>query len=537
MRILFTIPHYYRPSQQGFHGSEQGAAERAASLTRCLSALHQHFGEKTQGLLDGPQQRVLPANQQFWNTLEVVLCTTGEDHLLAHLPAGLCRRHATNVHPRLLGYACHEVLRDGLGQFDFFCYLEDDGLLSDPLFFHKLTWFNRIAGEEALLQPNRFELNLQPHVHKVYVDGDLVDPTVSVRFQDITQDPTITASLMETDLVFRRTDNPHAGGFFLNAAQMARWVAAPYFLDRSSAFWGPLESAATLGIMRTFKVYKPAPENAGFFEMEHLNPRYEVHLHEEGDRSTVTFFIKSRAPTGPAPKPCQRVDLLPQRPPYPRKLAQELGLRGLQYGCGWNLREGWLNTDIVGLADAQGHRTAAGHLARLDDLFYYLQHDAAQPFPFEDESFDWIYSEHLLEHLTLHEAVVWLKDTRRLLRPGGRLRLSTPDLRRYIQGYLDEQGRFFEEHRKRLKALGLKQIPQRRAWMVNQIFQNGGHRWIYDLDELTFVAHLAGFDPAHLTECRFRQGPVPDLCALDLPVRNDESIYVEIIRMKTQRQS
>ncbi len=81
-----------------------------------------------------------------------------------------------------------------------------------------------------------------------------------------------------------------------------------------------------------------------------------------------------------------------------------------------------------------------------------------------------------------------------------------------------------------MKALGLKQIHQRRAWMVNQIFQNWGHRWIYDLDELTFVARLAGFDPARVTECRFRQGPVPDLGALDLPVRNDESIYVEIVR-------
>ena len=66
--------------------------------------------------------------------------------------------------------------------------------------------------------------------------------------------------------------------------------------------------------------------------------------------------------------------------------------------------------------------------------------------------------------------------------------------------------------------------------MVNQIFQHWGHRWIYDFDELTFAARRAGFDPARATECRFRQGRVPEVCALDLLVRNDESLYVELTR-------
>jgi hypothetical protein len=50
---------------------------------------------------------------------------------------------------------------------------------------------------------------------------------------------------------------------------MAYWAAQPHFLDRDTGFIGPLESAATLGIMRTFRVYKPAVENASFLEIEH----------------------------------------------------------------------------------------------------------------------------------------------------------------------------------------------------------------------------------------------------------------------------
>jgi hypothetical protein len=51
---------------------------------------------------------------------------------------------------------------------------------------------------------------------------------------------------------------------------MAHWMRQPHFLDRSPAFIGPLESAATLGIMRTFRIYKPARENASFLEIEHF---------------------------------------------------------------------------------------------------------------------------------------------------------------------------------------------------------------------------------------------------------------------------
>ena len=45
-------------------------------------------------------------------------------------------------------------------------------------------------------------------------------------------------------------------------------------VTRDTSFVGPLESAATLGIMRTFKVYKPARENANFLEVEHYGRRF-----------------------------------------------------------------------------------------------------------------------------------------------------------------------------------------------------------------------------------------------------------------------
>jgi hypothetical protein len=55
---------------------------------------------------------------------------------------------------------------------------------------------------------------------------------------------------------------------------MARWAAQPDFLQRERAFVGPLESAATLGIARHFRVYKPERTNASFLELRHIHNRY-----------------------------------------------------------------------------------------------------------------------------------------------------------------------------------------------------------------------------------------------------------------------
>ena len=86
--------------------------------------------------------------------------------------------------------------------------------------------------------------------------------------------------------MIERTSNPHSGCFFLNAAQMIAWANRGDFLDRATGFIGPLESAATLGIMRAFRVYKAAEDNAAFFEIEHFGTGFIRHLRrrEQGTR-------------------------------------------------------------------------------------------------------------------------------------------------------------------------------------------------------------------------------------------------------------
>ncbi len=216
------------------------------------------------------RRTTIPANPSS-TTADVVVCTTSGKHLLDKLPldSRYFTHHATAANPRLLGFECHAVLRDRLAAgYDYYCYLEDDLILRDPLFFTKLRWFTNQFGEDLLLMPNRFEVGRNQRVHKAFVDGPL-RPGATSAFQDVTELHELTGEVLGSRVVFQRSTNPHSGSFFLNAPQMATWAAKPHFLDRDTNFIGPLESAATLGVMRTFRVYKPVAENASFLELEH----------------------------------------------------------------------------------------------------------------------------------------------------------------------------------------------------------------------------------------------------------------------------
>src|SRR5438270_5716020 len=275
MRILFAIPHYYTAEGGGRHGSEGGDAERRARATRlCLAALQQTFSE-SQGLSDGRGGvRLHAANPNLRATITIALCTTGDSHLVPHLEGCPFNHIRTNAEPMYLGFECHKVLRSGLDRYDWFGYLEDDLRLADGLFFQKLAWFNREFGDEAVLQANRFEIADEPAPYKLYIDGNLSDPTLTPALQQIEEERHIVATALGERLAFQRVDNPHSGCFFVNAAQLAHWAAQPDFAAPSTRLFGPLESAATLGIIQYFRAYKPARENAAFLELEHLAHRY-----------------------------------------------------------------------------------------------------------------------------------------------------------------------------------------------------------------------------------------------------------------------
>jgi predicted SAM-dependent methyltransferase len=225
---------------------------------------------------------------------------------------------------------------------------------------------------------------------------------------------------------------------------------------------------------------------------------------------------------------CERLEPLAQEPPYDAALMKRLGLAGLQVGALDRRHPSCLNSDLCGLMDFALRTTEMNRIFRVDGRTHFIQLDATREMPFADGTFAWVYAEHFIEHISLRDAVGWLKEVRRVLQPKGYARITTPDLRRYAAAYMAGDDAFFAAHRERMKAFGFPGMEPRAAWMVNQIFQFWGHRWIYDLDELRHAATEAGFAPDAVRECAFRQGRDPGVAALDFELRSDETLYVEL---------
>ncbi|MFV3129514.1 hypothetical protein [Niveispirillum sp. KHB5.9] len=278
-RLLVTIPHYYRQGSNSRYGSGRDKAEaRIHGLRRCITALHQSLGSR-HAIIQISTETAHPIIPQQGVEIDIVICTAGEDHLIGELALGddLFTHEPTDIpDPMFLGFECHRVLKERFGAYDWYAFMEDDLVISDPWFLVKCAWFQKYCGPMKVLQPNRFEVAGGPP-QKVYIDGDLKEGMVR---QILPNGPEaeLKGHFLDLEIRMVRALNPHSGMFMLSSVQMQHWLQQPRFLNRDSSFLGPLESAATCGILRTFQVFKPHVGNAAFLEVQHYGHAFMRHI-------------------------------------------------------------------------------------------------------------------------------------------------------------------------------------------------------------------------------------------------------------------
>jgi len=162
-----------------------------------------------------------------------------------------------------------------------------------------------------------------------------------------------------------------------------------------------------------------------------------------------------------------------------RRYAATHDVPKLQIGAGPNILPGWLNTDLLPDFYPEHRR----RVVRLDAL---------KPFPFADASFDYVFSEHQIEHVTEPEARRLVAECYRVLRPGGRIRIATPDLAAIVRLYHGELSTSEEEYIEWVLERfhpGVRS-GNRTCYVVNQMLNGHGHRFVYD--ETTLAALLVG---------------------------------------------
>jgi SAM-dependent methyltransferase len=174
----------------------------------------------------------------------------------------------------------------------------------------------------------------------------------------------------------------------------------------------------------------------------------------------------------------------------------------LNVGCGPATISGWLNVDC----------TLVPGVDLVGDLREGLQ--------LADASIDYIVAMHVLQDLPYLDVLPALRELRRVLKPGGVLRLGLPDLERAIAAWHRGDAGYFYIPDDEVRSLGGK--------LVAQAIWYGSVRTPFTWDFLEELSGKAAFTTVR--RCAFGQtfSGWPDIVALDN--RERESLYAEAVR-------
>ena len=175
----------------------------------------------------------------------------------------------------------------------------------------------------------------------------------------------------------------------------------------------------------------------------------------------------------------------------------------LHLGCGSKKLEGWINADFF--RDLKFWKKGKNRPDWMLDLRY--------PLDCEDNVWDGVFSEHTLEHLYPDEVLKLLKELRRTMKPNSWLRISVPDLEKYIDYYKTQD---VPEEFLIKKYGGCEAI----AYLT----QNYKHCSVWDNKLLESFLQKAGF--INIQQVSFRKGNNEKLLK-DSKTREWESLYIE----------
>ena len=180
----------------------------------------------------------------------------------------------------------------------------------------------------------------------------------------------------------------------------------------------------------------------------------------------------------------------------------------LNVGCGSTFHPAWINIDLVPSDPS------------------VKQFDIRKGIPFPNDYFEAVYSSHMIEHLRPQEAEILLTEAVRVAKPGGVVRLATPDLERMVKDYLDALER---------AASGEAKAEADYDWMMLELYdqvvrdRNGGRMLRFlsqrDLGNKDFILRRVGTEAMRLWESNQGRELPPD-SAIIMPGMTRENIGV-----------
>lgn len=198
-----------------------------------------------------------------------------------------------------------------------------------------------------------------------------------------------------------------------------------------------------------------------------------------------------------------------------RRYFAENEFHRLQVGAGNNILKGWLNTNWFPIRP-------------IGNGAIFL--DAVKPFPLPDNSFDRIFSEHMIEHIPFGGGRSMLSECFRVLKPGGRIRIATPDMS-FLMQLLSPQLTEVQQSYVSWAATNFLHDgqPHTPLSVVNNFVRDWGHVYIYDRPTLERLMADVGFSA--ITAYQVNESEDPELRGIEFPDRFSDVNFLQLETM------
>ena len=194
-------------------------------------------------------------------------------------------------------------------------------------------------------------------------------------------------------------------------------------------------------------------------------------------------------------------------------------LKKLQIGSNISSQVGWLCSDICPITK--------------DSIFL----DATQRFPFKDNVFHYVYSEHMIEHISRPQGLFMLQECYRVLELNGKIRIATPDLETIVDVYAKRASGYANDYVEWITDRFIGRACEYSPLIVlNTLFRNWDHCFLYDANFLEKSLREAGF--SNITRHKINMSDDINLRGIEqhhLNVDNLEMVQFETIIFEAQK--
>lgn len=247
-----------------------------------------------------------------------------------------------------------------------------------------------------------------------------------------------------------------------------------------------------------------------------------------------------------------------------------MNVNKMNIGCGATWKDDWINIDNSPVAFIGKHKLIQRLFSKIGILPKNLQinvpkdlvlRDVRKGLPFKNNTINFIFTSHFLEHLTYFEGRELIQECYRVAAPGAVIRIVVPDVELLARKYLERDSVFNASIAKdrlsgwvfegrELNEIGFAEILSIQFYAAQNITNfwvklmtcilygqsifnirkkivNYYHKWMYDFESLKLLLEYTGF--RNVRRCEFREGKVPDLDVLDN--HEEFSLYVEADKM------